>query len=265
MRFSFGFAMYAFASIFSVSVYSAEFPLTSVETKPEQYVVEDKYTQYMQQLRADVNDGNADSMLELVNELVVNPKLVKADLPAIKQLIDAAEAKLGPAKVEFTRGLYDGVVGKFNGTTKITVTHLDLGLQGQGKPEEQQAVSRPFDRAKTDIFANCAALLRATSEYVKSTGGTWSSEQEKTHKYLFNAAVVFSNADIAISTYGPMLNSQRAQIKAHPDQLKAYFPQTLKNCNDKFKENFTAIKKYYDVANDEFDTYVKTLTKQPVR
>lgn len=139
MKSSFGIMACMTLLVLSASSHGAEnMPLTSVETKPQEYVMEDKQTQYLQSLRLETNDGNADAMLELAGELLYNPKIKQSDLPAIKQLIDAAEAKLGADKVDFTRGVFDGYVRKFNGTGTMTTYVPDMGLAANQAAESSQ-------------------------------------------------------------------------------------------------------------------------------
>ncbi|MBD9585842.1 hypothetical protein IB254_02120 [Pseudomonas sp. PDM03] len=210
--------------------------------------MEDKQTQLLQSLRMDANDGDADAMLELAGELLYNPKITKADLPAIKQLIDAAEVKLGAAKVDFTRGLFEGYVGKFNGTVTMTTYTPDLGLTN-GKPSSP---SRPRDKVKAQKFATCSAFFSAVNDYMKQIGKPWVGEISRFQIDLGVTSVMYSDFDTMLREFSPVYNSYTAQVQSHPEQLQYYFPRISKDCTEMYKAELPTLKIYGKSAEDEF-------------
>ncbi|MNJ51483.1 hypothetical protein D3C77_467900 [compost metagenome] len=221
---------------------AADLPLTSFETKPEEGVFEDRHTQYLQTLRLLVDDGDANSMIELANELLLNKDLKKDDLSAVNKLISAAQEKLGAEKVESVKELYNKTEVKFNNTSTAGEPQtLDLGL------------SRPKNLQKAETFASCAALITAASQYAESAGKPFPKEFIDFQSSLAIASVLFSDFDKMISYYTPRFNSYSIQIERYPEQLKHYLP-SIKQCMDSYKNDMETIKKYEKSASEEFYT-----------
>lgn len=181
----------------------ADFPRTSVEWKAqaEGEVPTSRYDVYIDTLRFESDEGNADSQIQLAQELLISTKLKPDDLPKIKLLIDAAESKLGADKVSMARSLLQGQEGKVAGTTTISEPIVvDLSPKRPQSPE------------KSEFYARCSAMASVfNDEFEKAKG----KKDESLSNFAISSAVasvLYSDSAAWWRVYQPQEYSYRYQM-----------------------------------------------------
>lgn len=231
------------SSVLACNWAHADFPRTSVEWKAQEEgeAPTSRYDVYIDTLRFESDDGNADSQIQLAQELLMSTKLKSDDLPKIKLLIDAAESKLGAEKVSMARSLLKGQEGKVAGTTIISEP-IVVGLSPK----------RPHSPEKAEFYARCSAMASVLNEEIEKAKGATDQLFTDFSVNSAVASILYSDSAYFLKIYQSNEYSYKYQMARHRAQTIYALQNTMNACMASMKKDIAEMKPFEKSARDDF-------------